>query len=63
MSKEMVMKYLPPANAEGAIRIFVCGPPGMMKHLSGEKKSPADQGDLTGLLADMRYTKEQVYKY
>jgi cytochrome-b5 reductase len=50
---------------DGAIsyKVLVCGPPGMMKHMSGEKKSPADQGDLTGLLADLHYAKAQVFKY
>jgi len=68
ISKEMVTSFLPPPQAvgeDGAIdyKVLVCGPPGMMKHMSGEKKSPADQGDLTGLLADLHYAKPQVFKY
>jgi cytochrome-b5 reductase len=43
--------------------VYVCGPPGMMASVSGNKKSPSDQGDLTGILADMGFTKEQVFKF
>ena len=42
--------------------IFVCGPPAFYKTYSGEKKSPADQGELTGILKDMNFTKDHVYK-
>ena len=31
--------------------------------LCGEKKSPSDQGPLVGLLKDMHYAPEQVFKY
>jgi cytochrome-b5 reductase len=60
----MITSFLPPPKqAAGPTRVLVCGPPGFMKHLSGEKKSPSDQGELTGLLAGLHYTKEEVYKY
>lgn len=51
------------AGAAVAHKIFVCGPPSMVKALSGEKKSPADQGELTGMLAKLGYAPAQVYKY
>lgn len=44
-------------------RIFVCGPPGMYKAISGPKKSPQDQGDLGGFLKELGYTKDQIYKF
>lgn len=40
--------------------IFVCGPPGQMNALSGNKVSPSNQGELKGALADLGYTAEQV---
>lgn len=61
LNKKMLTSYLPapsPANM-----VYVCGPPPMMNSVSGGKKSPSDQGDLTGLLAEMGYTKEQVFKF
>ncbi|KAK8058820.1 hypothetical protein PG994_009268 [Apiospora phragmitis] len=45
------------------IKVFVCGPPGMYKAISGNKVSPKDQGELTGILKDLGYTKDQVYKF
>jgi cytochrome-b5 reductase len=64
ISEEMIRASLPPpADGAPAHRIFVCGPPPMMKALSGEKKSPADQGELSGLLAQLGYSASQVYKY
>lgn len=41
----------------------VCGPPPLMKAISGDKKGPKDQGPLLGALADIGYTAEQVYKF
>jgi cytochrome-b5 reductase len=35
-------------------------PPGMYKAISGGKKSPTDQGELTGMLQKLGYDKEQV---
>eukprot|EP00123_Amoebidium_parasiticum_P013461 comp21968_c0_seq1/m.31703 comp21968_c0_seq1/g.31703 ORF comp21968_c0_seq1/g.31703 comp21968_c0_seq1/m.31703 type:complete len:297 (-) comp21968_c0_seq1:316-1206(-) len=43
--------------------IFVCGPPGMMNVVSGNKKGPTDQGPLVGALADLGYTPRQVFKF
>ncbi|KAK4050864.1 hypothetical protein OIV83_003286 [Microbotryomycetes sp. JL201] len=50
-----------PAPAFGErVKIFVCGPPGMMNAISGNKVSPKDQGELKGLLADLGYTENQA---
>jgi len=35
----------------------------MMKAISGDKKSPKDQGELTGQLSELGYSAEQVYKF
>jgi cytochrome-b5 reductase len=48
---------------EGNVKIFVCGPPGLYKAVSGGKKSPTDQGELSGILQKLGYDKEQVYKF
>ena len=59
---QKMLSTLLPAPAPGNM-VYVCGPPGMMASVSGNKKSPSDQGDLTGILADMGFTKEQVFKF
>ena len=63
VTKELLKTVLPfePKDPDG--KIFVCGPPGLYKAVSGAKKSPAEQGELTGMLKEMGYSSEQVYKF
>ncbi|KAG6723898.1 hypothetical protein I3843_03G224800 [Carya illinoinensis] len=61
ISKDMVVKGLPGPSDDTLI--LVCGPPGMMKHLSGDKAKDRSQGELTGLLKDVGYTEQMVYKF
>ncbi|XP_022143234.1 NADH-cytochrome b5 reductase-like protein [Momordica charantia] len=61
ISKDMAVKGLPaPGNDT---QILVCGPPGMMKHISGEKAKDYSQGELSGILKELGYTEEMVYKF
>jgi cytochrome-b5 reductase len=63
VSKELLKTVLPEPKEEN-IKIFVCGPPGMYKAISGTKKSPSDQGELDGsVLEQLGYSKDQVYKF
>ena len=62
INKELLKQVLPEAKTEN-IKLFVCGPPGLMKAISGNKVSPKDQGELTGLLKELGYEKDQVYKF
>ncbi|KAG6002144.1 NADH-cytochrome b5 reductase, partial [Claviceps lovelessii] len=62
INKDLLKTVLPEPKNEN-IKIFVCGPPGLMKAISGPKVSPKDQGELSGSLKDLGYTKEQVYKF
>lgn len=61
ITKEMLAETMPPPSDDHLV--MVCGPPPMMKALSGEKKSPSDQGELTGALAGMKYKQDQVFKF
>jgi cytochrome-b5 reductase len=64
ISKELLKTVLPePKEGPDKIKVFVCGPPGMMEHISGNKKSPKDQGELKGILKELGYTPEQVFKF
>ena len=58
-----LLKTVLPEPKEANVKVFVCGPPGLYKAVSGAKKSPADQGELTGMLKELGYSKEQVYKF
>lgn len=62
ITKELLKTVLPEPKSEN-VKLFVCGPPGLMKALSGPKVSPKDQGELTGSLKELGYTPEQVYKF
>ncbi|PYH44807.1 cytochrome b5 reductase family protein [Aspergillus saccharolyticus JOP 1030-1] len=62
ISKELLKTVMPEPKEEN-IKIFVCGPPGMYKAISGTKKSPSDQGELSGILAELGYSKDQVFKF
>ncbi|KAF2272083.1 ferredoxin reductase-like protein [Westerdykella ornata] len=63
VTKELLKTVLPEPKEGDKIKIFVCGPPGMYKAISGGKKSPADQGELSGYLKELGYSKDQVYKF
>ena len=62
ITEEMLKQVLPEPKSEN-IKVFVCGPPGLYKAISGAKKSPQDQGELDGYLKNLGYSKEQVYKF
>ncbi|KAK1238277.1 hypothetical protein MKX07_006423 [Trichoderma sp. CBMAI-0711] len=62
ITKDLLKQVLPEPKSEN-IKVFVCGPPGLMKAISGPKTSPKDQGELTGALKELGYTAEQVYKF
>lgn len=42
VTREMATSHIPPPSDDNLV--LVCGPPPMYKALSGEKKSPKDQG-------------------
>ena len=50
-------------NVELCASVQVCGPPPLMKSISGDKAEDKSQGPLTGILKDLGYTSEQVYKF
>lgn len=62
INKDLLKTVIPGPNDEN-VKVFVCGPPGLYKAISGAKKSPADQGELDGILKELGYSKEQVFKF
>ena len=57
INREIISESFP--GPEEDVMIFVCGPPPMYNALCG----PRDRPELTGLLAEMGYKAEQVYKF
>ncbi|KAI2616060.1 ferredoxin reductase-like protein [Hypoxylon sp. NC1633] len=62
ITKDLLKTVLPEPKSEN-VKIFVCGPPGLYKAISGNKVSPSDQGELSGILQELGYSKDQVYKF
>ncbi|KAB8276667.1 NADH-cytochrome b5 reductase 2 [Aspergillus minisclerotigenes] len=62
INKELLKTVLPEPKEENQ-KIFVCGPPGLYNAVSGNKVSPKDQGELSGILKELGYNKDQVYKF
>lgn len=42
--------------------IFVCGPEGMLAHVSGQRARDFSQGPVTGILGKMGFTSKEVWK-
>ncbi|XP_047337758.1 NADH-cytochrome b5 reductase-like protein [Impatiens glandulifera] len=61
VSKEMVLKGLPGPSEDTLI--LVCGPPGMMNHISGNKAKDYSQGEVSGVLKELGYGEQMVYKF
>ncbi|CAB4255214.1 similar to Saccharomyces cerevisiae YKL150W MCR1 Mitochondrial NADH-cytochrome b5 reductase, involved in ergosterol biosynthesis [Maudiozyma barnettii] len=51
------------AHPQENTQLFVCGPSGFMKAVSGEKKNLIIQGSLSGYLQELGYSKSQVHKF
>lgn len=59
---DTIKKHMPSPDTPGS-KILVCGPPGMMKAISGDKNPDRSQGPLTGLLKELGYTEANVFKF
>lgn len=59
IDKARIEKYLPPASEGDDVIIFVCGPPLMYNLLCG----PRDKKEVTGILGEMGYAPEQIFKF
>lgn len=58
ITREHIEKHFPGPEEEDII-IFVCGPPPMYNVFCG----PRDEKEITGILGEMGYKPEQVYKF
>lgn len=62
VTKDHIQKYFPGSDKGDKAKIFVCGPPPMVSALAGPKQG-FQQGELKGILAELGYTAEQVFKF
>ncbi|KAE9976888.1 hypothetical protein EG328_002348 [Venturia inaequalis] len=62
ITKDLLKTVLPEPKEADKIKLFVCGPPGLVKAIAGSKKG-MQQGDLDGYLKELGYSQDQVYKF
>jgi len=64
VNKDVLSKVLPSPKLGKETLIYVCGPPGFYKAVSGEKNmKDYSQGELSGILKDLHYEESQVFKF
>lgn len=61
ITKDWLNKNVP--HPDASHQVFVCGPPPLYEAISGNKVSPSDQGELTGALKELGFTKQNVFKF
>ena len=59
---EPLLRQVMKGLAEGSVKVFVCGPPGMEASLLGSNRR-CGNGNGMGILGRLGYTKEQIYKF
>ncbi|GBE77136.1 NADH-cytochrome b5 reductase 2 [Sparassis crispa] len=62
VNRELITKHIAPASLGDKVKVFICGPPGQVASLAG-KKDGMQQGALGGVLKELRYTENQVFKF
>ncbi|KAG1656196.1 hypothetical protein FOA52_011997 [Chlamydomonas sp. UWO 241] len=61
VTKEILEAQLPSPCPDTVV--MVCGPPGMMKAVSGDKAPDKSQGEVEGLLKELGFSKDNVFKF
>ncbi|CAF0957867.1 unnamed protein product [Didymodactylos carnosus] len=65
ITTSMLEKLIPmPSNGDDeSIMVMVCGPPGFMRLICGEKTPDYKQGEVSGLLKQVGFTEKNVFKF
>jgi len=62
VSRELIKAHVPPAEKGNKIKVLLCGPPGQVNAIAGQKDG-MKQGAVGGILKELGYTEEQVFKF
>ncbi|KAF9056048.1 NADH-cytochrome b5 reductase [Panaeolus papilionaceus] len=62
VNADIIKKHVGPADLKEKIKVFVCGPPPQVASIAG-KKAGMKQGELGGILKELGYTEDQVFKF
>lgn len=63
VSADMIKEAGLPTAKDADTCVYVCGPPPMMKFISGGKGPKGSQGEVGGVLKDLGFVSENVYKF
>lgn len=61
VTRGLLERHMPAPGSGGLV--LVCGPPPMMAAVSGSKAQDKSQGELAGLLRELGYAQQEVYKF
>ncbi|KAK9768867.1 hypothetical protein K7432_000098 [Basidiobolus ranarum] len=61
VDKEKIQKYIPKPGKD--VMVFICGPDQMLAGISGSKNPDKSQGKLGGILKELGYSEDNVYKF
>ncbi|KAF8079197.1 cytochrome-b5 reductase [Lyophyllum atratum] len=62
INSDVIKKHAGSPDLKEKVKIFVCGPPGQVDAVAG-KKAGMKQGELGGILKELGYTEDQVFKF
>lgn len=62
ITADLIKQHIAPPSLGGKVKIFVCGPPPQVNSLAGKKAGPK-QGEFSGILKELGYTADQVFKF
>ncbi|KAI9256619.1 hypothetical protein BDA99DRAFT_547895 [Phascolomyces articulosus] len=62
VTKELIRKHLPAPDKPNSI-IFVCGPDPMLAAIAGAKAPDKSQGEIGGILKELGYPQDHLYKF
>ncbi|KAI6136185.1 hypothetical protein F5141DRAFT_14210 [Pisolithus sp. B1] len=62
INSDVIKQHIAPPSLGEKVKVFVCGPPPQVSAIAG-KKAGRDQGELSGILKELGYTENQVYKF
>lgn len=61
LNQKILQSELPPPSSDTLI--YVCGPPGMMQTICGDKLPNKEQGPISGILKDLGYNGNIFFLY
>uniref|UniRef100_A0A8H7Y9M5 NADH-cytochrome b5 reductase n=1 Tax=Psilocybe cubensis TaxID=181762 RepID=A0A8H7Y9M5_PSICU len=62
INADVIKQHVGPADLKDKVKVFVCGPPGQVASIAG-KKAGMKQGELGGILKELGYSEDQVFKF